>query len=79
MPAGLLTLPLKVDAWLGSRWNAVRGRFLHSVRLLLPSLVGAPGGAAWVPFQACGPAYKRGFFVPLASIIAKLPELLWKV
>ena len=46
MPAGLLTLPLKVDAWLGSRWNAVRGRFLHSALTLLPSLVGAPGGAA---------------------------------
>jgi hypothetical protein len=38
-------------------------------------VVGAPGGAAWVPFQACGPAYQRGFFVPLASDIAKLPLL----
>ena len=37
------------------------------------------GGAAWVPFQACGPAYQRGFFVPLASDIAKLPDLLRKV
>jgi hypothetical protein len=51
-----LSFKLKVDAWLRSRGNAPRGRFLHSARLLLPSLVGAPGGVAWIPFQTCGPA-----------------------
>jgi hypothetical protein len=53
----LVRLPLKVDAWLGSRWNAVRSRFLHSARLLLPSLV-VPFIATASPTTATGQAVR---------------------
>jgi hypothetical protein len=42
-PSCGLSLPLKVDAWLGSRWNAVRGRFLNGARTLAEGSVRRAG------------------------------------